>query len=306
MPSTYTDSLRLEEQGIGENNNTWGNKLNATIDLIDKSIAGHVSVAVSSGTTVLTSVNNAEDQARYKIIEVTGTLTGNVVIQVPEVSKEYIVWNSATVGAFSVSFRLGAAGGTVTIPATSARAFGISTDGTEWRPVSPSEATETAPGIVELATNAEAQAVTATDKVLTPANLGAVTATDARKGIIELATDAEVQTGTDTVRAVTPAGLSSRTATTTRTGVVELATDAEAQAGTDTARAITAANLQSVTATETRKGVIELATQAEVDALTDTTRAVVPARLKNGALTSVTTSSSAPSGGSDGDLWFQV
>ncbi len=70
-------------------------------------------------------------------------------------------------------------------------------------------ATTSASGIVELATDAEAQAGSATDKVLTPANLASVTATDARAGVIELATQAEVDAGTDTDRAVTPATLAS-------------------------------------------------------------------------------------------------
>lgn len=60
-----------------------------------------------------------------------------------------------------------------------------------------------------------------------------VASTTAR-GAVELATDAEAQAGTDTERAVTPASLASRTATTTRTGVVELATSAEMATGSST------------------------------------------------------------------------
>lgn len=64
-------------------------------------------------------------------------------------------------------------------------------------------------------------------------------ATSTATGVVELATDTEAQTGTDTSRAITPANLSARTATTTRTGLVELATDVEAAAGTDTSRVMT-------------------------------------------------------------------
>lgn len=69
------------------------------------------------------------------------------------------------------------------------------------------------------------------------------TASDTAAGIVELATNAETITGTDATRAVTPAGLSARVATETGTGIVELATNAEAVTGTDTARAVTPANL---------------------------------------------------------------
>jgi hypothetical protein len=101
--------------------------------------------------------------------------------------------------------------------------------------------------------------------------LSVAAASETAAGIVELATTAEATTGTDTARAVTPAGLktvadtkaaSSHThtaaqisdfatavpaavpaATATAQGAVELATTAEATAGTDTTRAITAAGL---------------------------------------------------------------
>lgn len=280
MPSTYTDSLRLEEQGVGENNNTWGNKLNATIDLIDKSIAGHIAVNTTGGAAQLTTVNNGEDQARYKIIEITGSLASNAIVEVPAASKEYIVWDSTTRNGFTLSFRIGAAGSTVLIPASTTRAFGISTDGTDWRPLSADLATETAPGILQLATTAQAQAGTDDTTAITPSTLQDVTATETRKGVIELATSAEAQTGTDSERGVTPAVLQAMSPTETIKSPVRVATTAEARTGTANDLLVTPLRLQEVTATETRKGVIEIATQAEVDNGTDTDRAVVPSKLK--------------------------
>ncbi len=72
-----------------------------------------------------------------------------------------------------------------------------------------SQATETAQGLVELATAAEVQAGTDTQRAVTPARLASLTATETLRGLVELATSVEVQTGTDTLRAVTPAGLAS-------------------------------------------------------------------------------------------------
>ncbi|MEW5725896.1 MAG: hypothetical protein AB1896_22495 [Thermodesulfobacteriota bacterium] len=105
-------------------------------------------------------------------------------------------------------------------------------------------------------------------------------ATTSAQGIAELATDAEVQAGTDAERIVTPAGLAACTATETRKGVAELATDAEVQAGTDAERIVTPAGLAACTATDTRAGVIEVAVQSEMEAGTDTGRAVTPGRQK--------------------------
>jgi len=65
-------------------------------------------------------------------------------------------------------------------------------------------------------------------------------------GLVYLATNAETQTGTDSNKAVTPAALSSRTATETRTGIAEIATQAETDTGTDDARIVTPLKLKTL------------------------------------------------------------
>jgi predicted secreted protein len=86
-------------------------------------------------------------------------------------------------------------------------------------------------GLVKLATQAEARAMSDTEKALTPSNLADVRASDA-----------EAQ-GSSNDRFVTPQGLHNRTATTTRRGIAELATQAEVDTGTDTTRIVTPATL---------------------------------------------------------------
>lgn len=71
------------------------------------------------------------------------------------------------------------------------------------------DADTTTRGILETATNAEALAKAATNKILTPSNLAVLTASDTFAGFVELATDAETQAGVSTTLAVTPAGLAS-------------------------------------------------------------------------------------------------
>ena len=141
-------------------------------------------------------------------------------------------------------------------------------------------ATETNPGIAEIATTAEAQAGTDNTRILTPKALQQVTATTYRKGVVALATNAEAQTGTDATKAVTPAALKAVTATNGRRGLIATATTEEAQAGTNTTDAITPATLQQVTATDSRKGVVKLATNAEAQAGTDTSCVLTPATLQ--------------------------
>lgn len=65
-------------------------------------------------------------------------------------------------------------------------------------------ATESIRGIAEVATQAETNAGTLDDKIITPLKLNDRTATETRTGIAEIATQAEVTTGTDDTRIITP------------------------------------------------------------------------------------------------------
>lgn len=76
-------------------------------------------------------------------------------------------------------------------------------------------------------------------------------ATTAAPGVMEIATTAEAAAGTDTLRAITPATLittllSANAATTASAGVIEIATTAEASGGTDASRAVTPAAMRAV------------------------------------------------------------
>src|SRR6056300_282561 len=91
-----------------------------------------------------------------------------------------------------------------------------------------SSASETVAGVIEIATNAEATAGTATDKALVPSNLSSVdlsvldnttsafitagdipTASETTAGVIEIATNAEATAGTATDKALVPSNISS-------------------------------------------------------------------------------------------------
>jgi hypothetical protein len=75
------------------------------------------------------------------------------------------------------------------------------------------DATTTQRGVLETATDAEAIAKVATDKILTPSNLAALGSSTTFAGLVELATNAETQAGLSTTLAVTPAGLASLVST---------------------------------------------------------------------------------------------
>lgn len=97
MASSYSGKLRLEKQGIGENENTWGTILNTQIDLIDDAIAGFVSIDMTSGGDLtLSESNGISDESRNAVLVLTGTPTSNVQLVLPNTGKNYIIRNKIT------------------------------------------------------------------------------------------------------------------------------------------------------------------------------------------------------------------
>lgn len=93
MPSSYTPSLRLEQQFTGENINIWGVLLNAVIARLDSSVAALRTIALT-GNYTLTTANGTDDEARNAIIKTTGG--GPFTVTIPSVSKTYYWFNACT------------------------------------------------------------------------------------------------------------------------------------------------------------------------------------------------------------------
>ena len=106
MASTYTNSLRLTLQGIGENKNTWGNILNTVIELVDDSVAGCAEVSVTGATTdvTLSTANGATDEARKAFIKLTGIPTTNRNVIIPAVCKFYVI-DAQFTGSYTITVK---------------------------------------------------------------------------------------------------------------------------------------------------------------------------------------------------------
>jgi hypothetical protein len=112
MASTFTD-LGIELMATGENAGTWGDKTNTNLNIINQAAAGYQAISIAGGanTTTLGIQDGSSDltgntnAARNLIIDLTGTITGNQVVTVPDsVEKSYIVKNN-TSGGFTVEFK---------------------------------------------------------------------------------------------------------------------------------------------------------------------------------------------------------
>jgi hypothetical protein len=112
MPSTATRNLRLEAQQTGVNAGTWGEHLNSTIALIDGALTGVTKFELRSGVLKLSSLPFQADEARNQFIDVAGTLTGPVILVVPDSSKSYDIRNS-TSGPATVTLKTNGGAGIV-------------------------------------------------------------------------------------------------------------------------------------------------------------------------------------------------
>ena len=104
MASTYTDSNRLTKQGDGENESTWGQIVNTVFDLVDELADGIVTVDVSAGNVTLTTNDGATDQARNRTLRITGDISANRTITIPDVEKNYFI-EVATSGTGNVTIK---------------------------------------------------------------------------------------------------------------------------------------------------------------------------------------------------------
>jgi len=104
MASTYSDRLKLELMETGANANTWGNNTNNNLQTVDAFSAGYLSKSVSGSADVTLTTANASNTAESsnKVIELTGTLTGNINVFIPAVEGNYIFFNNTT-GSFTLT-----------------------------------------------------------------------------------------------------------------------------------------------------------------------------------------------------------
>ena len=104
MASTYSGSLKLELMETGANANTWGNNTNTNLQTVDAFTAGFLSKSVAGSANVTLTTANADPtaEASNKVLDLNGTLTGNIYVFIPAVENNYIIYNN-TSGAYTIT-----------------------------------------------------------------------------------------------------------------------------------------------------------------------------------------------------------
>jgi hypothetical protein len=183
MASTYTTDLAIQLMATGENAGTWGQITNTNLVVIQQAIAGYQAISIAGGaqTTALVMTQNAVSTARNAVLKLTGTITGNQIVTVPNgIEKTWIVSNG-TVGAFTVNFKYASTGTGQTWTTTDKGIKLLYSDGTDIQVVDLSTLSGTiasaqiadyAVNTLELATNA-VTAIKITQSTITQAKLAA-------------------------------------------------------------------------------------------------------------------------------------
>jgi len=106
MANTTSANLKLTVQQTGENSGTWGQFTNTNLLILEQAIGGYDAVALNATTgSTLVFSNGVLSNGKNQVLKLTGTITGNVNVTIPDsIEKTYIIQN-ATTGAHTVTVK---------------------------------------------------------------------------------------------------------------------------------------------------------------------------------------------------------
>ncbi len=106
MANSTSANLKLTVQTTGENSGTWGQITNTNLLILEQAIGGYDAVGLNATTgATLTFSNGVLSNGKNQVLRLTGTITTNVNVVIPDsIEKTYLVEN-ATSGAFTVTFK---------------------------------------------------------------------------------------------------------------------------------------------------------------------------------------------------------
>ena len=121
MASTYT-ALGVELMATGENAGTWGTKTNTNLNIIEQISGGYTTQSIAGGAqTTALSVSDGSTGAvmSHRMIEFTGSITGNQIVTIPLDAQTFYFLRNSTSGAYTVQFKYASGSGdTFTFSAT--------------------------------------------------------------------------------------------------------------------------------------------------------------------------------------------
>ena len=96
MASTYSSDLKLELMTTGEKAGTWGTITNTNLQQLEQAASGYLSLAVGSSDVALALSNGAVSNGKNLYYKLTGTLTANRTVTMPDSSERVFIVEDAT------------------------------------------------------------------------------------------------------------------------------------------------------------------------------------------------------------------
>ena len=130
MANSTSANLKLTVQQTGENSGTWGQITNTNLLILEQAIGGYDALSVASSPTALTFSNGALSNGKNQVLKLTGTISGNVLVTIPNTIKKTYIVDNATSGAYTVTLKYVSGGSSVTWSATDKGTKLVYADGT--------------------------------------------------------------------------------------------------------------------------------------------------------------------------------
>ena len=96
MASTYSSDLKLELMTTGEKSGTWGTITNTNLQQLEQAVSGYIAIAFGPSDVALALSNGAVSNGKNFYMKLTGTLTGNRVVTMPDSAERVFVVEDAT------------------------------------------------------------------------------------------------------------------------------------------------------------------------------------------------------------------
>src|SRR6056300_1486340 len=216
---SFTAGAGIDNYVLTYDNSTtsWGAEAAPTASAASETVAGVIEIATNAEATAGTATDKALVPSNISSLDLSA-MDNTTSAFISDITSESL--NDLS----DVSFTAGAGIDNYVLTYDNT----TSSWGAEAAPTA-SAASETTAGVIEIATNAEARAGTATDKALVPSNLSSVDLTGLDNTTSAFITAGEITSASETVA-----------------GVIVIATNAEATAGTATDKALVPSNISSL------------------------------------------------------------
>jgi len=96
MASSYSSDLKLELMTTGEKSGTWGTITNTNLQQLEQAVSGYIAIDVAASDVALSLANGAVSNGKNFYMKLTGTLTANRTVTMPDSAERVFIVEDGT------------------------------------------------------------------------------------------------------------------------------------------------------------------------------------------------------------------